>query len=281
MHACFRVMLEHPLTRGLSVDDPRTTGARRQIIQEKRFLRQIYVEWYRTVAASVPAGPGEVLELGSGAGFLDAYIPGLITSELLHCEGVRVVLDAQALPFGDGALRAIVMTDVLHHLPRVRAFFAEAARCVRVGGSIIMVEPWVTPWSRVIYRYLHPEPIVPDAPTWEFPSTGPLSGANGALPWMLFERDRRRFEAEFPEWRIQQLRVGMPFRYLLSGGLTRLSFMPGWSFPTWQWLEHQLQPWMRTLAMFAHVVLTRREPVAKDESAGHVITRRPSEAIRR
>ena len=34
--------LAHPLLRGLDVDDPRTTTVRRQIIQDNRFLRQIY-----------------------------------------------------------------------------------------------------------------------------------------------------------------------------------------------------------------------------------------------
>jgi len=45
----------------------------------------------------------------------------------------------------DGSLRAIVMTDVLHHIPNVESFFAEAARCVRPGGVIVMIEPWLTP----------------------------------------------------------------------------------------------------------------------------------------
>jgi hypothetical protein len=40
----------------------------------------------------------------------------------------------------------------------------------------------------------------PDAADWSFPAVGPLSGANGALPWILFERDRARFEREFPQW---------------------------------------------------------------------------------
>ena len=34
--------LEHPLTRGLDLDDPRTTHLRRRVLDEKRFLRRIY-----------------------------------------------------------------------------------------------------------------------------------------------------------------------------------------------------------------------------------------------
>src|SRR5437868_8535464 len=126
--------LSHPLTRGLDIDTPETTGLRRRIIREKAFLRRVYEEWYEALAAAVPAGEGAVLELGSGAGFLKEYIPGLITSDVFAVPGVELVADAHALPFAAGALRGVVMTNVLHHLPRPRQFFREAARCVRPGG---------------------------------------------------------------------------------------------------------------------------------------------------
>jgi hypothetical protein len=35
-----KAWLAHPLTKGLDIDDPRTTHLRLQIIQEKSFLRQ-------------------------------------------------------------------------------------------------------------------------------------------------------------------------------------------------------------------------------------------------
>lgn len=251
--------LAHPLTRGLDVDDPRTTQLRRQVIQTKGFLRQIYQEWYTSIAAALPGGPGAVLELGSGAGFLSDYIPALISSELFYCPGVRLVADGQQLPFATGALRGIVMTDVLHHLPQPRRFFAEAARGVCPGGVLVLIEPWATPWSSWVYRHLHHEPFRPDATEWEFPSTGPLSGANGALPYILFERDRGQFEREFPLWRLERLNLLMPFRYLVSGGVSLRSLMPGWSFALWRGLETALQPWMPSLAMFAQVILRRVE----------------------
>ena len=67
--------LAHPLTRGLDIDDPRTTELRRSIIRYKKFLRRIYEEWYTALAGALPEVQGPVLELGSGAGFLREYIP--------------------------------------------------------------------------------------------------------------------------------------------------------------------------------------------------------------
>ena len=51
----------------------------------------------------------------------------------------------------------------------------------------------------------------------------------------------------------------MPFRYLVSGGLTRLDPLPASSFALWRRLEGALKPWMGSLAMFACVVLERTD----------------------
>ena len=263
--ARLKAWLAHPLTCGLDLDDPRTTQLRRQIIQEKPFLRHIYQEWYTAIAQALPTGDDPVLEVGSGAGFLCEFVPGLITSEMFSCPGISVVLDASQLPFRDGTLRGIVMTDVLHHMPQPRRFFAEMTRCVRPGGVVVMIEPWVSPWSKLIYRRLHHEPFQPEATTWEFPSSGPLSGANGALPWMIFSRDRAQFEQEFPAWHIRAIQLGLPFRYLVSGGVSLRSLTPAATLPFFQWLEHRLQPWMRIWAMFAEIMLVRLEDKGTDQ----------------
>ena len=247
--------LEHPLTRGLDIDDPRTTHLRRRILAGKPFLRRIYEEWYREIAASLPPGDEAVLELGSGAGFLADFVPRLVRSEVFLTPGIDLVLDGLALPFAPGALRGIAMTNVLHHLPRPLRFFAEAARAVRPGGVVTMIEPWVTPWSRWVFTRLHHEPFFPAAPDWEIPAGGPLSGANGALPWIFFHRDRERFESAAPEWRLRSIVPLMPFRYLVSGGVSLRTLAPAATYPLWRGLDRALGS---RLALFAHVVLERR-----------------------
>jgi len=245
--------LAHPLTAGMRIDDPATTEMRRRIISSKPFLKAIYDEWYSLLARELPDGAGDVLELGSGAGYCDRYINGLITSEVFPSPSVKLVVDGEHIPFEDGSLRALVFTDVLHHMPDVRQFFSEAVRCLRPGGKILMIEPWVTPWSRFVYRRFHHEPFLPEAQDWSFPLTGPLSGANGAIPWIVFVRDRKLFESEFPELRIEKVVPFLPFRYLVSGGVGMRSLMPGFTHPLWAVLERVLEPQMSSLAMFAFI----------------------------
>jgi SAM-dependent methyltransferase len=257
-----RRALAHPKTRGLDLDDPATTDRRREIVKSKGLLKRIYDQWYAMIVAGLAEGDrildGPILELGSGGGFLNESIDGLITSEVFHCKHVNLAADALALPFAPASLRAIVMIDVLHHIPNVRLFLGEAERCLSEGGTIVMIEPWLSRWSKLVYTRLHHEPFLPDAPEWSFPSSGPLSGSNGALPWIVFERDRTVFEREFPRLEIKSLKPIMPIQYLVSGGVSMRSLAPGWSCSIWKALETALNPHMKDWGMFAFIVLRKR-----------------------
>ena len=252
-----KTLLTHPLVRGLDLDEPATTAVKRRLVKDKAFLRRIYEEWYAMIVGALPSGGQPILELGSGPGFFAERHDGVIGSEVFPCPGVQVVLDGGRLPFAEGSLRAIVMTDVFHHLPDVGAFFREATRCVAPGGRIVMIEPWTTAWSKLIYGHFHHEPFDPTVKEWALPCGGPVSGANGALPWIVFERDREAFDRAFPLWRIGLIEPFMPFRYLVSGGVSMRSLMPGAAFPAWRGFETLVQPWARSLAMFALIVVDR------------------------
>jgi len=250
-------LLAHPLTVSMEIDDPATTELRKQIIASKPFLKAIYDEWYGMLASELPAIDGKVLELGSGGGYCSEFIPGLITSEAFPCSAVQLVADAQRMPFAEGTLRAIVMTNVMHHLPNVREFFKEATRCLGSGGKILMIEPWVTPWSKIVYTRLHHEPFDPNSAEWAFPPRGPLSGANNAMPWIVFERDRAKFETDFPALAVEKIWPFMPFRYLVSGGVTMRNLMPGFAHAAWLGLENALRSQMSRLGLFAFIAIRR------------------------
>jgi SAM-dependent methyltransferase len=225
----FRHRLSHPLTRGMDIDAPDTTALRLQIIQSKPFLRRLYEEWYEGISSYFSA-EDVVLELGSGAGFLRDWMPDLVTSDMFPIRGVDRVEDACALSFPDESLDGIVMSDVLHHIPDVDAFFREAARTLLTGGRIVMVEPWNNPMAAWVYRTLHHEPFDPDAAEWALRGAGPLSRANGALPWILTVRDADRFRAKHPQFSPARIRPIMLFAYLLSVGVSLRSLAPGFAY---------------------------------------------------
>lgn len=254
-----RNILQHPLTKGMDLDDPATTELRRQIIQEKPLLKSIYEEWYGAVCRHLPPIEGHVLEIGSGAGFLKTYIPELITSDIMPVSGNDMVCDAQNLPFNDNYLRSIVLINVLHHIRDPELFFKEAERCVKTGGTIILIEPWVSSWSRIIYGKLHHEPFETDSSSWTLPECGPLSGGNDALPWIIFQRDRKRF-SQVTKWQIKLIEETMPFRYLLSGGVSMRNLLPTWMIRPLTFLEKSMPSRiMKKTAMFAIVVVEHKK----------------------
>ncbi len=250
-------LLSLPATHGFDIDDPRTTDLRRGIIRRNHFLKRIYDEWYELLSSRIPQGPGRILELGSGAGFLADYVPEAITSEVFCCKGVQAVLDGRQLPFAPSSMRAILMVDVLHHIPETRPFLVEAERCLRPGGALLLIEPWVSTWSTFIYGRLHHEPFDPASRQWGFPPEGPLSGANGALPWIVFNRDRSTFEQEFPSLRIREIRPMMPLRYLVSGGVSMRQLMPEASFGLWTLVDNWLSRWPQRWPMFALIEIRK------------------------
>lgn len=245
----------HPMAKGLDLDSPEAAAVRRRIVKSKPFLRSIYCEWYELIADRVPPGPGPILELGSLGGFMEEVVPDLITSDVVGASGVDLTADARRLPFKDGSLRAIVMTNVFHHIPDVASFLDEAQRCLRSGGRIVMVEPWNTPLSRFFHRHFHHETLDPDAQQWAFPSSGPLSDANGALAWIVTQRDRARMSEMWPGLEPVEQRPFMPFRYALSGGVSFRSFQPGWTFQFWRALEGAGGARLERLGLLALVVI--------------------------
>lgn len=260
--------LSHPQTRGLQLDDPITSDLRRGIIEGKPMLRRVYERWYEGISSAMPGGDGGVLEIGSGPGFVRKFVPEAIASDVFLLPRLSTVMDARRIPFRTGCLRAILMVNVFHHIPDVEEFLREAARCVRPGGALIMVEPWITTWSKFVFSRFHHEPIDVSTKTWSFPGTGPLSDANIALPWIVFERDRALFESAFGEWRIEEIEVGMPLQYLLTGGVGYRAFVPSQLHPVVRLAESGIERIFGTQGMVAQIRLVRTDEPAAEPLAG-------------
>jgi SAM-dependent methyltransferase len=209
------------------------------------------------IARARTAADGECLELGSGGGFLKDLFPEVITTDILDLPTVDVVCSAESLPFADSSLGCIVMLDVFHHIPRPYLFLAEAQRTLKSGGKIIMIEPANTVFSRFIYTNFHHEPFDPDSGR-EIATGNPLSNANGALPYIYFERDRKQFAADFPALAIKSICYHTPFLYLISGGLSMPSLLPGCFYRPAKFVEHLFHPLFRKIGLFCTVEIERK-----------------------
>lgn len=199
------------------------------------------------------------MEIGSGAGFIKEEHNAIITSDIMPLHQCDMVVAAEDLPFKDQELSAIIMIDVFHHIPDSRKFLMEAQRTLKPGGKIRMIEPANTWFGRLIYKSLHHEPFDAKTSSWSFPSSGPLSGANTALPWIVFQRDKEIFHATYPELRIERIVHHTLFLYILSGGFSYKSMLPGWAFGVALFLENLLTPLHSILAMFHTIEVVKTE----------------------
>lgn len=241
------------------LDDPGRYLELRGRIHSKYALSALYREVYAEYAACVarcPAG-GRVLEIGSGAGFAADGLPGLITSDILAYADLDLVLDARQLPFAAGTIRAVLMFNVFHHIPDVGALLAECERVLRPGGRVLIVDQHPGVIGGPILRYLHHEPFRADA-GWTFASTGPLSGANGALCWIVFQRDRAMFAQRFPGLAIERYQPHTPLRYWLSGGLKRWTLLPRVLYSAASAVDRRLAAAWPDTGSFVDVELVRR-----------------------
>lgn len=225
-----------------TIDDPSRIACIRHIINQKLSLRRFYEDAYRRYTECLKRCPqkGLALELGSGAGFAKDFVPDLITSDILAYKGMDLVVDGSRLPFSDESLLLICMLNTFHHIPDVASFFQEAQRCLVPGGRIFIIDQHLGYISTPILKYLHHEPICPETIEWKFKTTGPLSGANGALAWIIFVRDIELFKKLYPYLKLIYYRPHTPLLYWMSGGLKHWNLVPEWTYDLLSKIDREL-----------------------------------------
>lgn len=241
--------------------DPRLVDHREQW-QQKPTLRAIYEDYHRRIGAECRSGT--ILEIGAGSGHMAAFTDQEVVSlDILMAPWLDLVADAQRLPFRDRAFSNIVMLDVLHHLPRPADFFDEAARLLKPGGRLVMLEPAITPGSWPFLYFAHPEPVVltvdPLDPAPETDDRDPFD-SNQAIPTLLFKRKAhlRDFQQKYPELTLVRANWLSLFAYPLSGGFRPWSLLPAGLVPFLLRVESYLLPILGPLLAFRLLVVLER-----------------------
>lgn len=265
--AVIKKIWQHPLAKGVNVDQATSIETHHLILRSKPLLRRNYLRWYREC---LPAHtetrrlPGEVIEIGCGAGFLEEVIPDVVKTDVVDSPYASRVVDAMHMDYPDKSLKCIFLIGVLHHMPQPADFLKEAERCLVSGGRIVMVEPNNSFLQRFLTRYLdHYEFFDDTIKEWINGSAGRMENANLALPWVMFVRDRVRFEKEFPSLKIKNIRYHTFISYIVTGGMTYRSFLPGFSAPLVDGIETIASPFMKKLGtgMTIDLIKASQHPV--------------------
>ncbi len=239
------------------IDSPERTIEHRRMIMSKPFLKNLYLEWYAFFLQDINKTQNpKVVEIGSGGGFLKELYPQVICSDIIPLPFNDMTFSALDMPFENESLSHLVLIDTFHHIPDSKLFLEEASRVLRTGGKLMMIEPYNSFWGRFIYKNFHHEPFRPEG-DWTIPSSGPMSDANGALPYIVFERDEAMFYESFPLLRINRIEYHTPFRYLLSGGVSYKQLVPSWSFGIFSNIDKFFVSLSKQLSMFCKIEIEK------------------------
>ena len=231
-----------------------------KIWKEKPVLRLVYDALYKKIEDAMLVG--DTLEIGGGIGNLHILKGRLIKSDIQYSVGVDVVADAQQLPFDSEVFSNIVLFDVLHHLQCPLLFFDEAQRVLKPGGRVIMVEPGITPVSKLLYKMGHEEPVEMG---WDMNDPCKVDAdkdpydSNQAIPTILFKRDSQLFLATVKGFKINSSDWLSLFAYPLSGGFKSWSLLP------YKWvhsilkIEEKILPFLGSLMAFRLMVVLEKD----------------------
>ena len=231
---------------------------RRKIWASKTILKRLYQKWCHMIGNALTSG--STLEVGAGSGPFKEFFPDAISTDILSAPWLDAVLDAHFLPFKDGSLNNIVLFDVLHHLQEPVCLFSEAQRVLKTNGKIILLEPYISWASFLVYRLIHHEEMTgkidPFKPS-KLKSDKHHFQGNQAIPTLMFEKDKKKFMKTFPHLTIiKEERIDF-LLYPLSGGFHYPSFCPAGLYPVLEYLEKLLNPFNRLLAFRLFVVLEK------------------------
>jgi len=244
-------------------DSRRTLDRHRAAWEAKGAVRAVYLDYHRRLVAACPEG--RILEIGGGSGHLAETAGDAVSIDIVPSPWVDAAADAHALPFAGDSFDGIVMLDVLHHLERPALFFQEAARVLRPGGRLAMIEPGITPASWLFYKLLHEEPVEmgadPFGPDEPDPMRDPFD-SNQAIPTLLFKRQEHRiaFFERCPDFTVTRCAWLSLFAYPLSGGFQPWTLLPGALADPLISLEDALMPFLGPLTAFRLFTVLEKKP---------------------
>lgn len=254
--------LRDPSVREVDVDGADRLTLHARMLARKRMLREVFQEFHHLfdrLDKQWLAGQGSRIELGAGVAPMKDSYPDVISTDVVPGPNLDRVLNAQEMDLPERSVRVFFGQNCFHHFPDPDAFFRELERVLVPGGGAILLEPYHGPAASFLFKRLfHTEGFDMQAPDWQTPVTGPMNGANQALSYVVFVRDRAEFRRRHPQLEIvHRAPVGNYMKYLLSGGLNFRQLLPDFMSPVVGMAQWVLSPVRRWLGLH-HVIVIRK-----------------------
>ncbi|MEY4632398.1 MAG: hypothetical protein RIQ81_2518 [Pseudomonadota bacterium] len=234
--------------------------------RKKAALRSFYQDCYQRYARCLARCPsdGLAVEIGSGDSFARDFVPELLTSDLFPRLPTERLIDARNIDLPDQSVRTFFLLNTFHHIQDVARFFDEARRCLVPGGRVLIIDQYPGWISGPVLRYMHHEPFDTEAPRWELPKSPETHAeahitANGALAWIVFERDLDTFRARWPELELARVDPHSPLFYWAAGGRKWWSLAHSTIIPAWRLADRILERLNKKFCSFVDIELVKAD----------------------
>jgi SAM-dependent methyltransferase len=245
-------------------DDPRMRE-HAQALARKPALRQVFTDIHHSLRALDGKWFGDVqglrVELGSGVCPMREVYPDTLATDVIPGAHLDAVVDAQNMAFEPESVRCLYMQNAFHHIPDPEQFFRSAIRVLAPGGGMIILDPHSGPVASFVYpRLFNTEGYDKTQKVWKTPMDDAMTGANQALSYVVFQRDRDQFHKKFPDLKIECRGTSSTYiRYVATGGLNFPQLLPTPVFPALKLVETVLTPVSGVFGLHQWYVVRKRE----------------------
>lgn len=225
-------------------------------VLDDAYLESLYRIAFERITSHFPNEKKVIVEIGAGKGVSRGFLPTAILTDIAFDPSLDINCSSHELPLKSASVDAIALKDTLHHLPDVEKFLHEAHRVLRIGGSIVIFDPYWGIAAKLVYRFIHQEKFDSRAETWRFASSSPWD-SNQALSYLLLRRDREKFENQFSKFSIKEHEVLIGPSFLLSGGVSRRTMISARFLNRLLNWEMRQSSWFNSLRFFHIFSLTK------------------------
>jgi len=220
--------------------------------KSKALLRDVYFQMYAKVAQWIDKSiAGRIVEIGSGIGNFGEFQSDVVLTDQSIQPWIDLTCNAYRLPFRNQTVSHLVMVDVFHHLSAPRAFFESARSILANNGRIIVLEPYISLTSAVVYGVLHDEPIAWRAKIETTPATEYYAAQGNATRLLFGDLDW------LPGWRVVHREAFSAFGYVFSGGFSKPAFYPRKLLPMFNSVDRALSHFPKLFGARCLIVLAK------------------------
>ena len=256
-------LYEDPRLKNVDYDSDDLLKIHGTILEEKKAMNNVFSHFYNRcmdLDEKMFTGIGKRIEIGAGVSFMKKIYPDVIVTDVKRADHLDGVLDAQNMNLDDVSVRAFYGINCFHHFPAPELFFDELNRVLAKGGGCILIDPYYGPLAGFLYAKLFKTETF-DKSQREWSNTaGVMVGANQALSYVVFVRDRVIYTSKFPNLKIIHMEtLNNYLQYLISGGLNFKQMIPDFLFPVIRFVEFLLTPVSRLFALHHIIVIMKTD----------------------